>query len=340
VQETQSVEFCVKWAQPRAWNQTIHYINQAQSYGTQKNYPNVGAGWSNGFIFITPFTELQSPVDSAIVVNVYVSARNMQFNYYTDEMYPNNRQLISQAADVTNETISNSVSCFELNDSTDDSAYNAHYYFGEQPLSLRSCLKRYTQYHSTSVTSAAVNALVEYIGPIYRPPSPVYTTATGSSPSAWKIIPLAFLGWRGGIRKRFRFLGTSINARGETSIIACANGLIRSNGTETLTLYGTSFVCTTLARGTAMFVPFTNGGIEVEFPYYSNNLFNFSCAVDSIGTNGTGDMIPTWARNHIVTAETTIANGEVVIYVEAVAAAEDFTFMRYLGAPYFTIPKP
>jgi len=338
IQETQSVEFCVNWAQPRAWNKIIHANRNPYSYGPALDFALDTNGFSNGYIGIVPFTELQSPVSEALKINVYVCAQDVQVNVLTDENIPIVRKIVTESADITHTTMDGEVTCFDLNESTASPYGTCDYFFGEQPLSLRSALKRYvTNDHSLTDTDAGATAFATASSYVYVKPDPKYdgVTRTGLS-SLLDYLPYAFLGMRGGMRKRVRFYGgRSDNSAFTNRSIVVSNSTIRNPPTVGLVLSNSGPARLNM-RGSVAFIPHVNGGIEFEIPFYSNNLFAFSCADDWIGTNGTDDMDTVWEKTYTVDADFHTDAATLATFVEDSATAEDFTFMHFLGSPYYT----
>jgi hypothetical protein len=335
IQETQSIEFCVKWAQPRAWNKVLPpvgpVLNIASSGSFTLTYVD---GYSNGYIGVAPFTQLQSPLGDSIQINVYVSAENMQFNMLSSMNLPLKRNIITESADITHSTIDNDVSCIVLNDSTSDAFYTADYQFGEQPLSFRTCLKRYVTTTIATVTTGLAIAGIKYSGTNIPFASPKYDNVAASTSTLIEYLPYAYLGVRGGVRKRLTVNGLLNYGTTEAAIASISNPSTTSGNSATKQ----SSPDYTFQRGSIMFVPHTNGGIEIEIPYYSPNLFHFSCADDGVGTNGTGDMDNSWCRGYTVWIDGVCGNATDPYYVtEHTAVGEDFCFMRYLGAPYYVV---
>jgi len=139
---------------------------------------------------------------------------------------------------------------------------------------------------------------------------------------------MAFLAYKGGLRKRIRLM--SMTGRPMNSLHVSLDGL--SSGFEP---GGPSSgnILSPLPRlnGTAEFVPTTNGGVEVEIPFYTNNLFAFSGVQDPFPTNP-GDGFG--RRTYTIVYDNQSA--EAMGYTIETATAEDFSFMRWMGAPFFS----
>eukprot|EP00995_Heteronema_vittatum_P007132 NODE_226_length_1615_cov_216.134738_g160_i0.p1 GENE.NODE_226_length_1615_cov_216.134738_g160_i0~~NODE_226_length_1615_cov_216.134738_g160_i0.p1 ORF type:complete len:506 (-),score=-34.29 NODE_226_length_1615_cov_216.134738_g160_i0:98-1594(-) len=225
---------------------------------------------------------------------------------------------------------------FTLNESSATMDNCADYHFGELPLSFRPLLKRYVNQWWDVTTTAGSDYLAVYMfSPIYPSPVPAYDDET-TAPNLYGLLRYAFLGMRGCMRKRYRSLAPGVIGY----LHRCAVGL-SDPGTSRAISVGTSINTSQLKQnGSASFVSATNGGIEVELPYYSPNLFVFSCADDNVGTQNTGEMALVWPQLAQFGAEIAGLAGDAINLVEEFATAEDFTFMRFIGAPYFTFDTP
>lgn len=332
IQETQSVDFCVNWAFPRAWARTISLTEQ--KFLADSNLENLSHA-CNGYIGITPLTRLQSPDDSGVYVNVYVRSENMEFNVLTDTRLPTERF----DASTESKTLSPvEVTCYDLNESTADTSRIAEEHFGERPLSFRSILKRFTTTAQVSTVSAgtAPNTYLA-LGPIIPILMPQFNLAMVSTDfvSLFSYMRYAYVGLRGGVRKRFHMRsgnkpsGTdqiNVSLRNPTSTPIAS--MTVSSGTDT----NANFV-----QGTVTFMPLTNGGVEAEFPFYTNNLFLISFAADLVGTNANNDMDTSWSRHFQMGVDSSDAAGITFRLYENTATGEDFSFLRFQGAPYFSL---
>lgn len=333
IQETQDVEFCVNYASPYIWLE----IQDPTPYTIHSSYFVAdGQMKNNGFLYVVPFTELQSPLNIPINVNVYVSGEDMQFNRYDPRYLPTKRKVLTESG---RESSSPEVSftCLELNPAVSDSATTSDVCFGEQPLSLRSLLKRYTTFAlSSGAVSAAAHDSIKYTRPFYPPYSPVYSTvaAQDSNPTLFRTILPAYLGLKGGMRRRFRLWVSGDNP----GLQACANvGLASADASYVSAIpsatYTTPFRMIGLGANT--FIPHTNGGVEVETPYYSPNLFQFAFKLDGLGTVDSNEMFSTWLKNIYVQFDSTAVTG-TLYFSDEYATAEDFNLMRFNGAPFYT----
>jgi len=167
-------------------------------------------------------------------------------------------------------------------------------------------------------------------------------TETNTGANFIQYLRFGFLGMRGSIRKRLRFIsgGATLNDHAYTNV-----SLANPTGATAISL-STSNVTSNLnfiynmprATGSATFDRDSNGGVEVEFPFYSNNLFVFAFASDYVGNNPGGDqnMNTVWYRNFEFTANVFNTTAKTYGVASAIAAGEDFNFMRFQGGPCFT----
>lgn len=72
----------------------------------------------------------------------------------------------------------------------------------------------------------------------------------------------------------------------------------------------------------------------MEFPFYNNNLWLFSFSSDVRGDDSTDELITYFMGRGIFNFEINNTTGDV-LYVEEVASGEDFSFLRFQGAPYY-----
>jgi hypothetical protein len=339
IQDTQTVEFVVKWAQPREWcisnvKEDIHKVTN-QTYTT--NWENC----YNGYITIVPFTQIQSPDGSGVFLNISTCARDLQVNGLSQDnvILYRNASFESADEDITTQEVTSLV----LNNSTASTAGIALRHFGEQPLSFRSLLKRYVTSNSWTVNAlASTIRLYQFAAPNIPINALKYTTTNISYVTLFDYLRYAFLGMRGSMRYRYHTNTPFING-GHASMVKAS--LVYSNSDSsggTAVANGVpNAVATNLLIGTVAFIPTTNGGIEFEVPYYSGNLFTFSCNDHGFGTaagasTNDGNMQEFWFRQHTIAFEGIGSNTDAMLAQDC-AVGEDFIFIRYLGAPYFVV---
>jgi hypothetical protein len=335
LKDTQSVEFCVSWASPFPWMK-LHPtdgngVAYRSAYGSTP-FLETFDGYANGFIRVIPFTQLQSPDSSDVEVNVYVKSKSMQYCGLSSLNIPFDKTgLITESGYDTSTT---PVSCIDINASTATVEHISGDYFGEKVSTFRSIFKRYTA-KPTLLVSGGNTAFIDISGPIYNQSYPAYNTLGIQGRVQWlDYVRFAYLGVRGSMRHRVMFRGkmnankydnAHVMLKNPSASQAISAGL--ANNTEKLPLL----------EGGVTFAASNENGIEAEFPFYSNNLFVFSCAEDYVGSNNLGEMENTWYRDYLV--QTTSDTTSSVALVNLTATGEDFNLVRFQAAPAFTVAQ-
>jgi hypothetical protein len=329
IQETQSVEFCVNWAAPRPWQQVVTSAN-VDSLST---FPNQAASLGsadrtcNGYIGVVPFTTLQSPDNSDIEINVYVSSPDMQFNHMINANLPTRRDIYTESENLSMQE----VTCYELNESSDDPSVIALDYFGERPLSFRALLKRYTTTDTWSFAADATTRKVFQANrTIYPKLNVEYGDVSSTYPNLLSYLRYAYVGLRGSYRHRLRYYGET-----GSDLLKFSNVTLDAPSNSSSTSSNISTPKYTSMNGTVTILPHCNGGIEFELPYYSNNLFLFSFADNLVGVNNSMEMEEIFLRKYTHGLTSTIATSDVTVYNDT-APGEDFCLIRFQGAPFYS----
>jgi hypothetical protein len=339
IQQTQVFEVCVSWQSYMDWL-LINPSNDVALYSSTSNTRS--PGYVNGFIAVVPFTRLQSPDNSSVYVNVYVYSKNIQYNRYSSTNMPTARVaiptesgIISQSGHVLETT--QEITCLELNDSSASMDHISELHFGEAPYSLRSLLKRYTTVRHTTVASNATvggKRMVMVIN-IFPPIVPAIGDTTVLYPSLLGYLRYAYVGIRGSIRYR---LHPAIPLT--TNVLAQIKIGLEPDGTSVTESAGYDTACVSATHGgTATFVQGTNGGIEVEIPFYTNNLFGFSFH-SNMFPGSTGSFINDVALRQFNYQHEAFADtgGSTLAFrlVYDIASGEDFCLIKFNGAPFYT----
>jgi len=328
IQQTQSIEMCVNWAAPREWlklelpySASRYFYGSTFSIGTHDEY-------LNGFIYVVPITTLQSPDDSDISINVFVSCEDLEVNFLNGSFLPDQRLYTESLV------IDKNVTCIDLNKSSASDVHIAEDYFGERPISFRSLLRRYVHsgfYNVGADANLIKTANVQF--PIIPQIQAAYSnvgTTYDLNKNLFSYLRYAFVGCRGGIRKRLQLFGFDFDNPHNQAKVSL-------RGMESYASPSGSFTYIpepASVNGTVTFMAHSNGGIEVELPFYGNNRYLYSFASDLIGDNANGE-ITEWVSNYEIQVDITGSSPAFVVSEES-AAGEDFTFVRYQGAPYFT----
>jgi len=346
IQETTDVEFTVHWNYRRSWARVPHVDSWYYTQGENFNSMALDPECFNGAIYISPLTLLQTPDStSPIVINVWTRSSDMMFNQFTPDTIPLTTNFTGpdhpgslledkeEKIPVAESRSDKDVTVMDLNESSSVLRGISEDHFGEQPISLRSFLKRFfvTANYTLEITDTgqSQNAL-QAIFPIF----PGVSTNGADLNGLYYLLRPCFLGQRGGMRKRV--LLSMVGQPGYQDSI-----FVRTNGLELTSSPALSFTPSYLARyvaaGSTMFLPFTNGGVEFELPYYSNNLFSFSMATDPY--QGSSNLESYASRRYLVGLNQTnqVIASNAGIY-EFSAAGEDFTFLRWVGCPRIIVP--
>jgi hypothetical protein len=289
-------------------------------------------GFVNGFIYIYPFTELQSPDGDGVDVNVYVHSEDMHFNQFLGE-YPVDSTIPTEAGEISSSSTQD-VTCMVLNDTGADTDYFCSEFFGERLVSFRSLLKRYqyTENDSSAITTGERTIRITKLN--YPLPNHDYTTAyaDGVRRSLFGYLRFAYLGVRGSMRYRME-LSPNFTLR-RTNV-----AFIEIDSPSTTSTEGTIAVSTTSTgydqRGTVSFATQLEPFLDYEIPYYSNNKFCYSFATDLVGTNLEEDMEEEWSRTHTFSMNGNFSGSPFLSVYYSVSTGEDFNFMRFCGAPFY-----
>lgn len=343
IQETQTFTVSIGWANFRSWAKTWRHLTSAPFTGTALPLALGGSSYNNGFITVVPFTQLTSPDGSNIEINVYAKSPNMMVNKLEDNYLAGRRNDFVAESMIDENHISTTESAyFVLNESTAGTDTICLEHFGERPISFRSLLKRYVTIEKISSTLDAYTlGVVRVIAPIYPAISLPYGTDSGPTRDLYSYLRYAYLGVRGGMRKRVK-IGCSATQDEHAFARVSLNDQTTSQGAVSVS-HGDNYANMDWAkasgRGTVTMDQSSNGGIEVELPFYSANLFAFSFADDLVGSNpgGIDNMDTDWTRAFQVnTNYINTLTSDRYICTMANATAEDFQLMRFCGAPYHT----
>jgi hypothetical protein len=333
IQDTPTFEVRVNWATYRAW---LKVTPAPSMYGTTFSPGSTAysIGFSNGFVYVVPFTQLQSPDDSNVTVLVSMRAENLELNGLTTSNTPVYRLTTeSESLNTTNE-----MTTITLNESTASDEKICFEHFGERIASLRAIGKRYmttTVVNPTTGGTSGVFGRLNVSLPIVPKAVIPFSTSSAASPhfDLLSYMRYAYLGMRGGLRKRLHWI-SPITWNGQQGVKISLAAPVATQATGANAILTTT--SNSLIEGTVQFFPVTNAGIEVEFPYYSNNLFMYSMSetLDDGGT--TNNVETTWFRNYLMDFEFVGVVPTTSYIVEETAFGEDFTMLRFQGAPYYS----
>lgn len=349
IQETQTVTFKVNWAAYRSWlgvpDRSSVSTQQYTGTPTVTSFGDNDA--SNGFITVVPITDLISPDNGTVEVNVYVKCPNIMLNGFTSRGFARERDtvvLVESAID-TNFYSTQQVSLMDLNECDDDVTTISSEHYGELPVSFRSLLKRYTTYDAVGnvVLASGPARVIRITVPIYPEIGLPYGTSSGSQNRRGLLgeIQYAYLGMRGSLRHQIAISGSSKLATQYPFVASMYPVETTSAKSTVATNYATGSGYTFLEadlEGTALYVLDSNGGYEVEWPYFSQNKFTFAFNENGVGSNpgGNENMQTRWRRRvyYGIITEPHTTDSSVFANIN-IASGEDFTLMRFQGAPHF-----
>lgn len=331
IQQAQSVSFCVNWSFARHWAMVMTGRGMTVgSCGTSITSPMNYFEYANGYIGCTPITEIQSPDGSGVSVNVYVHSKNIQYNQFSDVQLPISRALTeSDKGSADNSSIE--VTCFEINPTGASMDHISELHFGEVPVSFRNLLRRFTTTYVAEVSNTGLLGIATYTGPIIPPTVPSFTTGTTYGPALLGYLQYAYLGMRGGQRKRIRYV--TADSQGFMNAVKVGLQYPTTSVTTGFSFTAASYGPNQLLGGYVAFIPHTNAGIEFELPFYSNNLFHWACTSNPYNS--------TAALNNLVTQQYNayfeVALATKSAFVEESAVGEDFSLLRWIAAPAYVV---
>jgi len=360
LEETQEIEFKVGWSTDRNFKQVaipgtvfVTDVNKASTMAT------IDHELVNGFVSVRPYTSLVAPNQNngneEVKILIYARCDDLEVAVPSSQGIVQGREyvetesshIVSESADMKHcaEAVS-----LELNKPfPSKEIYKIN--FGERVVSFRSLLKRYNtnamyDINPTSVKEGHTLSITRSLYPtLYTVPSAVGTATSLIDASAegdlFNYLRFAFMGMRGGYRYRATPWVDLVATDLRQSIVKLENNLTY--------YYQPSLSYATIANSEALFKKtidgavncFTSsdGAINFEIPYYSRNNYELSFDADQ-GRNYPSTF---YAQEHsaytIVSTMSPrfISGGNNYISLEiSSASAEDFTFLRFNGAPFFT----
>jgi hypothetical protein len=335
IQETQVIDFKINWAAYRSW----YRVSEAR-YAYYNTDPTLTGdaveqtGYSNGFVVIAPFTELQSPDSQPVEVNLYAWCENLQVNGLTQLNMPNERDIYTEAESSISSV---PVSMLTLNPTPATTQNIALEHFGEQPLSFRALLKRFV-----TVAIASPEPSSSPILDVQNRVIPYNNMTLGTTVFQFRdllsYLRQAYLGLRGGSRYRIHTaLGVSV-----APYAFARAGFLDPGEADAGVMFAGYYDADVvpsyaIVSGYDSYVPFTNGGIEAEFPLYTNNSFLFSFYQDQLTYPGADDVTENLFFRSVDFRFEVSGHSETDVspVICDYGAAEDFTLLRFQGAiPY------
>lgn len=328
--ETDTIEFDIDWACPTAWNKLVPNGDVNHLYGVDFDTSLIQDFNVNGYIGVTPFTALQTPDDTSVDVNVYISCPDLRVNCMSSTNIPTSRLVFEMATEVITQGVSTKNT---LNPTTAGQDYISEFHFGEEPISYRALLKRFvTLNRSNTVAGAPGDRNFSIENAILPPPLPIYGAGSLGFPNLFGYMRYAYIGMRGSLRYRYYY--STFSASVSPMDVAVVTLMPPSSTDSFFIPTRSTGILPTNMEGSAAYIPRTNGGLEFELPFYSNNLFVFSFDANSGASLSTGEMDQTWFRNFKITIPTDESSGN---FVFDIAAGEDFQFLGFQGSPHYYV---
>jgi len=333
IQETNVFEVCVNWAASRNWLSNID-AETTKVIVNNPLLPSFSPDTYNGWIGVYPFTDLQSPDGSGVQVNVYAYSPNMQVNGMTEANLFTERSFVIPESGVEP---TSEYPTLTLNDSSANTSHICEEHFGEQPLSFRALLKRYVTSRTFTITSAVVtNKVMRQTFNLYPPNNLPIGGSTFTRYDLFSYLRYAYLGVRGGMRYAVR---TNFNPL-PAGMTAIKMGLMppTSSTTETL-VFDDTILNDSKLEGASLFHQAISPFPQVELPFYSNNAWVFAPNADFLDNSSVDTFEHTWFRQGFISldANTTAFTGTTNRLFLEQSTGEDFSFYKYLGAPWYSI---
>lgn len=337
LQSVTDFEVTVKWAYPKPWAKVMSYDYQAD----MGDIGFLGSDYfdiANGYIAVVPYTELQSPDGSEITINVYVRSDNMHLNQFSMVLAPPVRPSVESDFEMHTPNIVDS-SVLNQSSARDDNI--TVFNFGEEPTSFRTLLKRFETWHDPAYNGITANVAgtthYYYQSRSFGNPSPSYSSYPDNVQNLFGYLRYAYLGMRGGIKHRFNIVGPNgcFQEIGQPTSVRLEMPAIYGANPVFVTSTGVEGINSSL--GSTTFVQSTNAGIEFEVPMYTPDLFLISFRENPLATSSlvTSEISSTFVINTYQRCETHAADDPAYALLSS-AAAEDFSFMRYSGAPIYS----
>jgi hypothetical protein len=328
LQETQSVEFCINWAQPWDWLKLKASGDLIGEYGLVID--DMNPDYCNGFVGVVPITRLTSPLGGSVDVLVTGRCENLRVAFADSVQLPTER-IFTEGLSV------DPVTCVDLVDLKIDDSHISECHFGEEIFSFRSLIKRYVTVDAQEHIGAGGNVIVYDRENLPTPRPFIGSGFSGPSADVLGYLMYAFVGVKGEMRYRVRIYDDERGRHDEeTAVVVTLNTISNVANVNNLTeATGTS---NRNVRGSVVFIPHTNGGVEYSVPFYSANNFVFAFNDLKTGSTTDGVMEDFYNRQHNVRRDVGDTTGRTFRIVVDYAAGEDFALMRFQGAPFYSVP--
>jgi hypothetical protein len=330
IQKTQEVTLCVNWAFPKAWARNLTQDLLADLGDVGFLGPDL-FDYANGYIAVTPFTALQSPDGSDVSVNVYIKSDDMMFNQLTSRRLP-----LQRPTTESKELAPVEADCMDLNESDATVARICEEHFGEVPVSFRGLLKRFVGIDGRFTGNLSGDGQAyTVVRSLYPPALPKYDGVAIRSEERclFTYLRYAYLAMRGGMKFRHYTLGRTVSPSTSRVVITLdepTDAFVPTQGINNSWEEGSAKTV-----GSVCFAPTTNAGVEFAVPFYSNNLFGIAFSDDFLPATLT-TIDPVATRGYVAWFFAQTFNTDTIAVHRDFAIDEDFSFMRFQGAPIYT----
>nr|ULF99914.1 MAG: putative capsid protein precursor [Labyrnavirus sp.] len=352
IQDTQDLTIEVDWAQQR--NFALNLANGPLALPYNATHAGTSTGdfsnnyiAFNGFLEVRALNDLVQPTDnSSVQVNVYVSCDDLMVAK-PDETNLQVHRFVTAQSKVT-EIINPTGAHLDGNALLEN--------FGERIVSFRTVLKRYSTtalayatYGSVSIGFVHRFTLLGMIYPSNISQVTVASPVINPPPNLFNYLRYGYMGVRGGYRHRIASVNTISASPSYTKVSLNIQENIFDTNNESMQVFRSAVSAghlnsefATQWRGGQLYSKATNAGIEFEMPFYSQSFFIFAFGdnYDNYQPSSYSYYDRTMPFRFVLTEMYGI-NGagselDTIAATDDTAAAEDFTFLRFQGAPFYT----
>lgn len=341
INEVTNIELEIGWNQPKYWAESYNASNAVEYIiDANEDYDGTSA-WQhmNGFIVIFPLTELQSPALNSVHINVFIKFPDCEFNGFSSRTVvdaymtwsaPPGPGLKAQSFKVQDS--------IALNKSSNSPDVMNLLEFGEKPCSWRTLLKRYTTAVAQALTPTAEGRL-KYVleAPIIPRQllsiSDIHTNLVATQVHLLSRIRMAYLAMKGS--HKYKVTGFSLGSPTpyDTAVVAL-HAPSTATVTPSLTNQPIAVGDVIDSRGFNLYLPYSQPGVEVQLPFWNNNLFVWSQEQDPYVKGDSSQFMDTYAFRSwsFITPTHNALTANTVRCQLQHAIGDDFTLMYFVAA--------
>jgi hypothetical protein len=343
IQQTSEIVVCVEWGTNRMWQELPTQDQMMQ--GVQDIVdPDSWAEVANGFIGVFVVNEEQSPTGESLFVDVFTASDDIHYNVLISDGLPYDRKM-SESLEIKSESLEfksfsqNEVSCLSINHTNTSTSGFLEDFFGEEPRSFRSLMRRWVVGRSIASAFPAagptkakiVTSILPLVAPVF---GAVSSITSGEDLNLWSYLCYMYMSFKGSICWRVHF---NTGTMGPTSHVK-----IRFTSPNRSTQAdGITFIANTTAKsqliGSVSEVPNTQGGVQVRVPWYSSNKFLVPGGFAPFDTGDT--MQSSLAIRNLFTEAEFLSPGATTTLVATYefCLGEDGTFAGLYPPPPFSV---